>query len=82
MFEIIKNEEIANGIFQMDISGNFKGEMGQFYMLRTKGKYPLLSRPISIYDIDENKIKAIKEANDKELNKFLSDNINLDNLPF
>lgn len=34
------------------------------------------------YDIDENKIKAIKEANDKELNKFLSDNIDLDKLPF
>ena len=34
------------------------------------------------YDIDENKIKAIKEANDKELNKFLSDNINSDDLPF
>ena len=34
------------------------------------------------YDIDENKIKAIKEANDRELNKFLSDNIDLDNLPF
>lgn len=32
------------------------------------------------YDIDEEKIKAIKEANDKELNKFLSDNV--DNLPF
>lgn len=59
MFEIIKNEEIANGIFQMDISGNFKGEMGQFYMLRTKDKYPLLSRPISIYDIDENKISFL-----------------------
>lgn len=34
------------------------------------------------YDVDENKIKAIKEANDKELNKFLSDSIDLDNLPF
>lgn len=34
------------------------------------------------YDIDENKIKSIKETNDKELNKFLSDNIDLDNLPF
>lgn len=34
------------------------------------------------YDIDENKIKAIKEANDKELNKFLSDDIDLDKLPF
>lgn len=34
------------------------------------------------YDIDENKIKAIKEANDKELNKFLSDNIDTEDLPF
>lgn len=34
------------------------------------------------YDVDENKIKAIKEANDKELNKFLSDSVDLDNLPF
>lgn len=32
------------------------------------------------YEIDEEKIKAIKEANDKELNKFLSDNV--DELPF
>lgn len=34
------------------------------------------------YDIDENKIKAIKEANDKELNKFLSDIIESEDLPF
>lgn len=34
------------------------------------------------YDVDENKIKAIKEANDKELNKFLFDSVDLDNLPF
>lgn len=32
------------------------------------------------YEIDVEKIKAIKEANDKELNKFLSDNV--DELPF
>lgn len=32
------------------------------------------------YEIDEEKIKAIKETNDKELNKFLSDNV--DKLPF
>lgn len=34
------------------------------------------------YDLDENKIKAIKEANDKELNKFLSDIIESEDLPF
>ena len=34
------------------------------------------------YDIDTQKIEEIKKANDKELSKFLTDNINLDNLPF
>lgn len=34
------------------------------------------------YDIDAQKIEEIKKANDKELSKFLTDNIDLDNLPF
>ena len=34
------------------------------------------------YDIDIQKIEEIKKANDKELSKFLTDNIDLDNLPF
>lgn len=34
------------------------------------------------YDIDTQKIEEIKKANDKELSKFLTDNIDLDNLPF
>lgn len=34
------------------------------------------------YDVDSKKIEEIKKANDKELSKFLSDSIDLDNLPF
>ena len=34
------------------------------------------------YDIDVQKIEEIKKANDKELSKFLTDSIDLDNLPF
>lgn len=34
------------------------------------------------YDIDAQKIEEIKKANDKELSKFLTDNIDLDKLPF
>lgn len=34
------------------------------------------------YDIDTQKIEEIKKANDKELSKFISDSIDLDNLPF
>lgn len=34
------------------------------------------------YDVDTKKIEEIKKANDKELSKFISDSIDLDNLPF
>lgn len=34
------------------------------------------------YDINIQKIEEIKRANDKELSKFLTDSIDLDNLPF
>ncbi len=34
------------------------------------------------YDIDAQKIEEIKKANDMELSKFLTDSIDLDNLPF
>lgn len=34
------------------------------------------------YEIDYKKIEEIKKANDKELSKFLSDNIDIEDLPF
>lgn len=34
------------------------------------------------YDVDTKKIEEIKKANDKELSKFISDSVDLDNLPF
>lgn len=56
MYNIIENRYLADDMYLMKVEGNLKGEMGQFYMLRTESNYPLLSRPISICDIDENSI--------------------------
>lgn len=56
MAKIISNEYLGNEMFLMKIEGNFEGRMGQFYMIRGWDRYPLLSRPISIYDIGENYI--------------------------
>ncbi|MFA0816073.1 MAG: dihydroorotate dehydrogenase electron transfer subunit [Anaerofustis sp.] len=54
---IIKNEEISPGIFQLDISGRYTGDAGQFYMLKASSTMdPFLPRPISINDIHENQI--------------------------
>lgn len=37
---------------------------------------------VTDYDVDTKKIEEIKKANDKELSKFLTDSIDLDNLHF
>lgn len=52
--KVLKNREISNGIYELTIDGSFKGSPGQFYMLRAWEYEPLLSRPISIHDIDNN----------------------------
>ena len=56
MYKIIENTYIGEDMYQMKVQGEFKGRMGQFYMLRAWDTYPTLSRPISIHDIDENSI--------------------------
>ncbi len=57
MAVIAKNECIAPGIWRMEVAGAFSGKAGQFYMLRpTDTLDPLLGRPISIHDLDEEKI--------------------------
>ncbi|MBC2579829.1 dihydroorotate dehydrogenase electron transfer subunit [Clostridium sp. DJ247] len=54
--EVYKNMEISQGIFELTIKGSFQGRPGQFYMVRSWDKEPILSRPISIYHIDEESL--------------------------
>ncbi|MFI3210432.1 MAG: dihydroorotate dehydrogenase electron transfer subunit [Peptostreptococcaceae bacterium] len=56
MYRVLENRYLKDDMYLLRVEGNFKGEMGQFYMLRAWDTYPLLSRPISICDIDENSI--------------------------
>lgn len=44
------NVKVADHTYLMTIEGQFEGRMGQFYMLRAWMDFPVLSRPISIYD--------------------------------
>jgi len=57
--KIISNEKLDDDIYIMKVEGKFEGEMGQFYMLRAWNEYPVLSRPISIHDIDDNSISFL-----------------------
>ncbi len=57
--KIIRNEEVGKDIFLMELEGNFDGDPGQFYMLRAWNEYPLLPRPLSIFDLEEGKISFL-----------------------
>ncbi|MEF2967219.1 dihydroorotate dehydrogenase electron transfer subunit [Paenibacillus sp. M1] len=59
MSEVLANEQIAPGVFRLSVSGRFAGEMGQFYMLRSWDRYPLLSRPLSIFNVTEQCIEFV-----------------------
>ncbi len=60
--EIISNENLAKNIYKMKVKGNFKGEPGQFYMLRGwEGLDPFLARPISINNMDGDIIEFLYE---------------------
>ncbi len=56
---ILENIEIAPGIYEMKVGGEFSGKPGQFYMLKAWDREPVLSRPLSIYDLKEDYISFV-----------------------
>ncbi|WP_334071204.1 dihydroorotate dehydrogenase electron transfer subunit [Paenibacillus sp. A14] len=59
MPEILANEQVAAGVYRLTVGGRFEGNMGQFYMLRAWEQYPLLPRPLSIFNITEHSIEFL-----------------------
>lgn len=59
MYKILENKYIGEDMYFMKVEGRFEAKMGQFYMLRAWDTYPLLSRPISVHDVDENSISFL-----------------------
>ena len=52
---VLSNERIGKDLYLMKTMKSERGgaaRMGQFYMLRAWGNYPVLSRPISVFDED------------------------------
>lgn len=60
--EVFENLEISENILRLVIKGDYKGKPGQFYMLRAWNNEPVLGRPISIYNIDEDGITFLYQA--------------------
>lgn len=64
--EIISNQQVGEGIYRMEVKGDFSGNPGQFYMIRGwQGIDPFLPRPLSISDITNEGIVFLYEKRGK-----------------
>jgi dihydroorotate dehydrogenase electron transfer subunit len=59
MSKIISNTKIDDDFYLMVVEEKKEIKMGQFYMLRAWDTYPVLSRPISVFDADENSVSFL-----------------------
>ena len=59
MAKIQENKPLGDGFWMMCVGQANTAKMGQFYMLRAWKSYPLLSRPISVYDADAQTITFV-----------------------
>ncbi|KHD38751.1 diguanylate cyclase [Clostridium acetobutylicum] len=57
--KVYENIKVEDGIYKLGIKGKFEVRPGQFYLLRAWDIEPTLSRPISIYDADDEKISFL-----------------------
>ncbi|MBQ2777560.1 MAG: dihydroorotate dehydrogenase electron transfer subunit, partial [Peptococcaceae bacterium] len=59
MATVLSNIAVSDEFYLLKASGKFDGKMGQFCMLRAWEDYPVLSRPISIFDCDDEGISFL-----------------------
>lgn len=57
MATVVKNYQLANNVFflEVQLENEEKPLPGEFYMIRSWDNYPLLSRPISVFDYDDDR---------------------------
>lgn len=53
---LLENRPLAADFFLLKVEEANSARMGQFYMVRAWEHYPVLSRPISVYDADEKTV--------------------------
>lgn len=69
--KILKNEKITEDFYLMTVEAENKASMGQFYMLRAWKEYPVLSRPISVYDSDGKTVRFLYKIVGQGTKRFM-----------
>lgn len=62
MSEVLFNKRLAKDLFLLGARHKNNVRPGQFYMLRAWQSYPVLSRPISVYDADSESVTFLYEV--------------------
>lgn len=57
--KVLQNEKITEDFYLMKVETANNAELGQFYMLRAWDRYPVLSRPISVFDADSDTVSFL-----------------------
>lgn len=56
MGKVVANERLSEDFYLLQAEEENQARMGQFYMLRGWKEYPVLSRPISVFDAEDGKV--------------------------
>ena len=59
MAEILQNERVNEDFYFMKVKEKNQAAMGQVYMLRAWNEYPVLSRPIRVFDADPETVSFL-----------------------
>ncbi len=59
MAKVLENKKITDDFYLMKVETVNNADMGQFYMLRAWDRYPVLSRPISVFDADGKSVSFL-----------------------
>lgn len=62
---VLENINVCDNIYKIAIEGKYEGRPGQFYMLKALYDDPVLPRPISIYNLEDDKIEFLYRAGGK-----------------
>ncbi|MBC5688262.1 dihydroorotate dehydrogenase electron transfer subunit [Mediterraneibacter sp. NSJ-55] len=59
MGKILTNKKLSDDFYLIEVEEKNQVKAGQFYMLRGWEEYPVLSRPISIFDADGDRVSFL-----------------------
>ncbi len=75
---VSSNAQVGDGVFLLKVEGDYFAVPGQFYMLRAWELDPLLSRPLSVFDIAEEGISllyAVRGRGTERLSRLAPGNV-------